>query len=296
LASKVWPSSGGSVPAVASIGRSVLAGGSRASGMAGVCQPPPARRRPDRSAWLDGVVPAPPRPDRTPAMTAAPGEVRFGTPQGRGVLLATVLGSGIAFLDSTVVNVALPTIADDLGAGLSGLQWILDSYLVTLSALLLLGGSLGDLFGRRRLFVAGLVGFTAASVLCGLAPNIGALVAARALQGVAAAMLVPGSLAIIAASFTPDDRARAVGAWSGLAGVASAIGPSSAGGSSTPSRGGSSSSSTCRSPPWPWSWRSARSPSRGTRAPTAAPTSWARRRCHSASAAWPTPSSRRPAG
>jgi EmrB/QacA subfamily drug resistance transporter len=174
---------------------------------------------------LDGGVTAPPRQVSDGSLAAGAGEVRFGTPQGRAVLAATVLGSGIAFLDSTVVNVALPTIADDLDAGISGLQWILDAYLVTLSALLLLGGSLGDLFGRRTVFVLGLVGFTVASVLCGLAPNIGALVAARALQGVAAAMLVPGSLAILAASFTVEDRARAVGAWSGLAGVASAIGP-----------------------------------------------------------------------
>ncbi|MPY95902.1 MAG: DHA2 family efflux MFS transporter permease subunit [Acidimicrobiia bacterium] len=169
-----------------------------------------------------------PRPTGAPRespFAAPPGAVRFGTPQGRGVVLATVLGSGIAFLDGTVVNVALPTIAEDLGAGLSGLQWILDAYLVTLSSLLLLGGSLGDLFGRRRMFVTGLVGFTAASLLCGLAPTTGALIAARALQGVAAALLVPGSLAIIAATFHPEDRSRAVGAWSGLAGVATAVGP-----------------------------------------------------------------------
>ena len=153
------------------------------------------------------------------------GEVRLGTAQGRGVLLATVLGSGIAFLDGTVVNVALPAIEADLGAGLSGLQWILDGYLVTLSALLLLGGSLGDVFGRRRVFAAGIVWFTAASVLCGLAPGTGTLVAARALQGVGAALVVPGSLAILAAVFAPEDRARAVGAWSGFAGVAGAIGP-----------------------------------------------------------------------
>ena len=151
--------------------------------------------------------------------------MRLGTAQGHGVLLATVLGSGIAFLDGTVVNVALPAIEGDLGAGLSGLQWILDGYLVTLSALLLLGGSLGDLFGRRRVFTAGIVWFTVASVLCGLAPGTGALVAARALQGVGAALVVPGSLAILAAVFAPEDRARAVGAWSGFAGVASAIGP-----------------------------------------------------------------------
>ena len=151
--------------------------------------------------------------------------IRFGTADARWVVAATVLGSGVAFLDGTVVNVALPAIAEDLGSGISGLQWILDGYLVTLSALLLLGGSLGDLYGRRRMYVAGLVGFTAASLLCGLAPSTGFLVAARALQGVGAALLVPGSLAIIAASFHPDDRGKAVGAWSGLAGISSAIGP-----------------------------------------------------------------------
>ena len=151
--------------------------------------------------------------------------IRFGTPAGRWIIAATVLGSGIAFLDGTVVNVALPTIGEDLGAGLSGLQWILDSYLVTLSALLLLGGSLGDIYGRRKVFIVGLVAFTVASVLCGLAPNTGFLIAARALQGAAAALLVPGSLAIISSSFHPDDRGRAVGAWSGLAGISGALGP-----------------------------------------------------------------------
>lgn len=151
--------------------------------------------------------------------------IRFGSTAGRWVLGATVLGSGIVFLDGTVVNVALPAIAEDLDAELSGLQWTLDAYLVTLSALLLLGGSLGDLYGRRRMFVLGLVGFTLASILCGLAPNIEALIAARALQGAGGALLVPGSLAIISASFHPDDRGRAVGAWSGLAGVSTAIGP-----------------------------------------------------------------------
>src|ERR1700712_5331890 len=130
----------------------------------------------------------------------------MGTATGRWVIAATVLGSGVAFLDGTVVNVALPTIGHDLGAGLTGLQWILDGYLVTLSALLLLGGSLGDLFGRRRTFVIGLAGFTVASAVCGLAPNTGALIGARAVQGAAAALLVPGSLALISASFHPEDR------------------------------------------------------------------------------------------
>jgi EmrB/QacA subfamily drug resistance transporter len=176
--------------------------------------------------------PGAPQPDPAPAPAPAPadpvaggGGVRFGSATGRWVILATVLGSGLAFLDGTVVNVALPTIADDLDAGLSGLQWTLDAYLVTLASLLLLGGSLGDQYGRRRVFLLGMAAFTAASLLCGLAPNITLLVAARAIQGVGAAMLVPGSLAILSATFHPDDRARAIGAWSALAGATSAIGP-----------------------------------------------------------------------
>lgn len=151
--------------------------------------------------------------------------MRMGTPAARWVLLATVLGSGVAFLDGTVVNVALPAIAADLDAGLGDLQWVLDAYLVTLSALVLLGGSLGDRLGRKRVFLFGLGAFSAASVAAGLAPNVTVLIAARAAQGAGGALLVPGSLAIIAATFHPDDRARAVGAWSGLGGIAIAIGP-----------------------------------------------------------------------
>lgn len=151
--------------------------------------------------------------------------VRLGTAQSRRVLLATVLGSGIAFLDSTVVNVALPHIADDFDAGIDGLQWTIDAYLVTLTALLLLGGSVGDRYGRRRAFVGGLVAFTAASVACAVAPSVTLLNVARAAQGVGAAFLVPGSLAIIGATFHEDDRGRAIGAWSGLSGVSTAIGP-----------------------------------------------------------------------
>lgn len=151
--------------------------------------------------------------------------MRMGTAAARWVLLATVLGSGVAFLDGTVVHVALPAIAADLDASLADLQWVLNAYLVTLSAFVLLGGSLGDRFGRRRVFLIGLVAFTGASVLCGLAPSTEVLIAARALQGLGAALLVPGSLAIISASFHPDDRAKAVGAWSGLGGIAGAIGP-----------------------------------------------------------------------
>ncbi len=160
-------------------------------------------------------------------MTAAaqPATIRMGTEQGRWVLFATVLGSGLAMLDATVVNVALERIGTELDAGFSGLQWTINAYTLTLAALILLGGSLGDRFGRRRVFVIGVVWFAAASLLCGLAPNIGTLVAARALQGVGGALLTPGSLAIISASFHGADRSAAVGAWSGLGGVAGAIGP-----------------------------------------------------------------------
>ncbi len=151
--------------------------------------------------------------------------VRFGTTQGRWVLAAMILGSGIAGLDATVVNVALPAIAEDFDAGVAGLQWTLNGYLLTLAALILLGGSLGDHYGRRKIFLIGVVWFAAASLLCGLAPNTEALVAARALQGVGGALLTPGSLAILQASFVPEDRSRAIGAWSAFAGIATALGP-----------------------------------------------------------------------
>src|SRR6185295_7676946 len=151
--------------------------------------------------------------------------VQYGTAQGRWVIVGAVLGSGVVFLDGTVVNVALPALSRDLHASVRGLQWILDSYLVTLSALLLFGGNAGDRYGRRRMFVAGLAGFVAASVLCGLAPSVGVLIGARALQGVAGALLVPASLSIISAVFDEDDRGKAIGAWSGLAAVSGAVGP-----------------------------------------------------------------------
>ena len=145
--------------------------------------------------------------------------------QGRWVLLAAVLGSGMAQLDGTVVNVALPRIGADLGAGLTALQWTLNAYTLTLAGLLLLGGSLGDRLGRRRVFVVGVVWFAVASAGCALAPTAGVLIATRALQGVGAALLTPGSLAILEAVFRREDRAEAVGSWSGLGGVATAIGP-----------------------------------------------------------------------
>ncbi len=160
----------------------------------------------------------------TPDAVTGPG-IRMGTATGRFVLLTAVLGSGMAMLDSTVVNVALPHIGADLGADLAVLQWTVNAYMLTLAGLILLGGSLGDRFGRRRVFVVGVVWFALASLLCGIAPNAGVLIAARALQGVGGALLTPGSLALLQSVFRPDDRAAAVGAWSGLGGVASAIGP-----------------------------------------------------------------------
>ena len=151
--------------------------------------------------------------------------VRYRSAAGRLVLLATVLGSGLVTLDATVVNVALPAIAAELGADFTSLQWTVNAYTLTQAALLLLGGVLGDRYGRRRVFVLGILWFAAASVLCGAAPNARALIATRALQGVGAALLTPASLAIIEATFHPDDRSAAIGAWSGLGGVMTAMGP-----------------------------------------------------------------------
>ena len=147
-------------------------------------------------------------------------DIAYASRTGRWVLFATVLGSSMAFLDATVVNIALPTIGRDLDADLRSLQWTVNAYTLTLAAFLLLGGSLGDHFGRRRVFCIGTIWFAAASLLCGIAPNIELLITARGLQGVGAALLTPGSLAIIEASFRREDRGAAVGAWSGLGGIA----------------------------------------------------------------------------
>jgi EmrB/QacA subfamily drug resistance transporter len=149
---------------------------------------------------------------------------------GRVALIATVAASAMASLDATVVNVALPDIGKEFGASVSTLQWVLTGYLIALASLILLGGALGDRFGRRKVFMIGTTWFAAASLLCGLAPNIEFLVVARVLQGVGGALLTPGSLAILQASFRESDRAAAVGAWSGLGGVAGAIGPFVGGG------------------------------------------------------------------
>ncbi len=151
--------------------------------------------------------------------------VSYGTGPGRWVLLATILGSGLAGVDATVVNVALPAIGDSLNVDFEVLQWTITAYTLTLASLILLGGALGDRYGRRKVFVIGVVWFALASMLCGAAPTAGWLIAARALQGVGAALLTPGSLAIIQATFAPHDRARAIGAWSGFGAIATAIGP-----------------------------------------------------------------------
>ena len=149
--------------------------------------------------------------------------------QQRLTLVATILGSTVVFLDGTVVNVALPTISDGLDAGLAGQQWVVEAYLLTMVSLLLVGGSLGDQFGRRRMFVAGLLGFGATSALCAVAPSDEFLVGARALQGIAGALLVPGSLAIVAATFEGEERGRAVGTWTAWTGIATVLGPAGGG-------------------------------------------------------------------
>jgi MFS family permease len=151
--------------------------------------------------------------------------ISYPSRSGRWLVAAAALGTGAAFLDGSVVNLALPSIGRSLGGGLSVQQWVVDGYLLTLGALLLLGGSLGDRYGRRRIFLAGLAVFTVASLACGFAPNGAVLIGARLLQGVGGALLVPGSVALIDAAVRPDDRGRAIGTWAGLSGVASAAGP-----------------------------------------------------------------------
>lgn len=159
-------------------------------------------------------------------MTNLPaGAIGWGTARARWILAATVGGSAVAMLDATTVNVALPALGRDLDASVADLQWTINAYTLSVASLILLAGSLADRFGRRRIFMIGVSWFALASLLCAVAPNVQLLIAARALQGVGGALLTPGSLAILQASFRPEDRARAVGAWSGLGGVAAALGP-----------------------------------------------------------------------
>jgi EmrB/QacA subfamily drug resistance transporter len=152
-------------------------------------------------------------------------QLEYRSARGRWVILAAVAGSGVAAIDSTVVGIALPDIGRAFHADLGTLQWVVTGYMLTLASFLLLGGALGDRLGRARVFTVGVAWFAVASALCGLAPNAAVLIAARVLQGVGAALLAPASLAILQASFQADDRARAIGAWSGLGGLATAAGP-----------------------------------------------------------------------
>lgn len=159
-------------------------------------------------------------------MATPPAEpLRIGSREGRWVLLATILSSSMSFLDSTVVNVALPTLQRDFRAQLSSVAWVIDAYVLTLTAFILLGGSFGDIFGRRRALRLGLIVFSTGSLLCGIAPTLLLLDVARAVQGLGGALLVPSSLAILTASFDPSERGRAVGLWASLSGIGGAIGP-----------------------------------------------------------------------
>src|SRR6201997_3398476 len=150
-------------------------------------------------------------------------------PSRRWTLVATILGSSLTFIDATVVNVALPALQADLHATITDVQWVIEAYALFLGALILVGGSMGDQFGRKRVFLFGVVVFTGASVFCGIAAAPGTLVIGRALQGIGAAFLVPGSLAIISATFDDAERGAAIGTWSGFSAITTAIGPVSGG-------------------------------------------------------------------
>src|SRR5579872_1645394 len=143
----------------------------------------------------------------------------------RRILAAAILGSSMAFIDGTVVNVALPALQSAFHSTISQVQWVMEGYSLLLSALLLTGGSLGDLFGLRRIFLLGTIVFALGSVACGLSPGIELLIAARAVQGIGAAFLVPGSLALISAAFPEEERGRAIGTWSGFSAITTAAGP-----------------------------------------------------------------------
>jgi EmrB/QacA subfamily drug resistance transporter len=165
----------------------------------------------------------------TGAISSVSGDGSASTSAKRLTLIATILGSSIAILDGSVVSVALPSIERSLGGGLAGQQWVSNAYLLTLGSLILLGGSLGDIFGERRVFALGVGGFGAASLLCAIAPSIGLLVAFRALQGIAGALLTPSSLAVIVATFDERERGPAIGTWTAWGTIAGALGPLIAG-------------------------------------------------------------------
>ncbi|HST04693.1 MAG TPA: MFS transporter, partial [Chloroflexia bacterium] len=163
-------------------------------------------------------------PDKPTSTSKAKTETKL-SPTGRWVLAAAILGSSMAFIDGSAISVALPVLQTDLGATVADTQWVVEGYTLFLGALILVGGWLGDRFGRRRIFGLGIIVFAVASVLCGLAPNPGLLILARSFQGVGGALLVPGSLAIINAVIEPDLRGRAIGTWSGATSITTALGP-----------------------------------------------------------------------
>jgi EmrB/QacA subfamily drug resistance transporter len=161
--------------------------------------------------------------DEASVLSAKPGQP-CGS-HGKWVLVATILGSSLAFIDGTVVNVALPAMQSYLGATINQVQWVVESYALFLAALLLIGGSLGDIYSRRKSFLAGVILFTLASIACGISSNVATLIAARGVQGVGAALLIPNSLALISTSFSPEERGRAIGTWSGFSAITTSIGP-----------------------------------------------------------------------
>ena len=199
----------------------VEAAGNRAHELTLISQQPQARASPGSRCARLALCPRF-LPRQKSAAGGSGAGLRLASGPGRWVLLATVLGSAMASIDATVVGIALPAIGRDFGASLAALQWVVTAYTLTLAGLLLFAGALGDRYGRRRVFLIGVIWFALASALCGLAVDSPMLIAARALQGVGAALLTPGSLAIIEASFHPDDRGKAIGAWSGFAGVGTA--------------------------------------------------------------------------
>ena len=166
-----------------------------------------------------------PLPCEEGVIRAEPADAICTPTQGRWILVATILGSSLVFIEGTVVNVALPVLQRELDASAADVQWIVVAYTLLLAALMLLGGALGDRYGRRRIFGIGVLLFALASIWCGLAPNIEQLIVARLVQGVGGALLVPGSLALISASFSEEERGRAIGTWSGFSAVAAGIGP-----------------------------------------------------------------------
>ncbi|QGZ65247.1 MFS transporter [Paraburkholderia acidisoli] len=179
----------------------------------------------NRAARPAHAVPAQASPCDELVIRAQPSAVDRPCQRKRLALAATILGSSMAFIDGSVVNVALPSIQGELGASVAGMQWVVNAYLLFLGSLVLVGGSMGDKLGRRTVFIAGIALFTLASAACGFAPGVGALIAARAVQGIGAALLVPSSLSIIGAVFDGEARGRAIGTWAGVGAITSAVGP-----------------------------------------------------------------------